>query len=87
MSDRPCIRCGKPGETRRCHYNGFRAHDYGKGMRRKPSDLAVAEFCHECDQLFSEANYHKWTGGSKDIERSEEFLYHIIMTAIRNETE
>jgi hypothetical protein len=43
----------------------------------------TAEFCDECDSLFSEASYHLWVGGSKSIERSEEFLHWIAMTNIR----
>lgn len=78
-----CIRCGTIGETRLSHYNGFRAHSYGKGRGIKCSDLAGAEFCQKCDDDFSEANYHKWPGGSKSIERSEEFLHWCMMTNIR----
>lgn len=83
MNHIPCIRCGRLGETRRCHYNGWRAHAYGKGRGIKANDKAVAEFCHNCDELFSEKNYHVWEGGSKSIERSEEFLHWITMTQIR----
>lgn len=68
---RPCIRCGREGETRRCHYNGFRSHGLGKGRGIKASDLAVAEFCQHCDDRFSEANYPLWQDGSKSMERSE----------------
>ena len=83
--NQPCIRCGKPGETRRAHYNGYRSYAYGKGRGIKPSDVMVAEFCHSCDELFSEQFYWKWPGGSKDIKRSEEFLHWIAMTLIRKE--
>lgn len=78
-----CIRCGMEGETRACHNNGFRAHAYGKGRGIKCHDLATAEFCQSCDDLFSEKNYHLWPGGSKSIERSEEFLHYILLTIIR----
>ena len=81
--DRPCIRCGKPGETRTAHYNGLRQHAYGKGRGIKCSDIATAEFCHCCDQLFSESNYPLFAGGSKSVERSEEFLHWCMMTQIR----
>lgn len=81
--DKTCIRCGKYGETRACHYNGFRAHHYGKGRGIKCSDLMTAEFCQECDDLFSEKNYPHWADGSKSIDRSEEFLHWISMTNIR----
>lgn len=81
--DMTCIRCGSHGTTRAAHYNGFRAHAYGKGRGIKCSDLMTAEFCHACDELFSEANYHQWEGGSKSVERSEEFLHWVAMTNIR----
>lgn len=79
----PCVRCDKQGETCLRHYNGFRAHSYGKGRGIKPHDIAGAELCNECDSLFSEANYPIWDGGSKSVERSEEFLHWCIMTNIR----
>lgn len=84
---RPCIRCGRPGETRAAHYNGFRAHQYGKGRGIKCADNMTAEFCQTCDDLFSEANYHRWPGGSKSVERSEEFLHFIMLTQIRRVTD
>ncbi len=80
---RDCIRCGRPGETRAAHYNGFRSHSYGKGRGIKCSDIATAEFCHSCDELFSESNYSAWQDGSKSTERSEEFLHWIMLTNIR----
>lgn len=79
----PCIRCGKIGETRACHYNGYRAHQYGKGRGIKCDDLMTAEFCQACDDLFSEKNYPQWLGGSKSINRSEEFLHWIALSNIR----
>ena len=83
--NQPCIRCGREGETRASHYNGFRAYSYGKGRGLKASDIATAEFCHQCDDDFSESNYGLWPGGSKNIERSEEFQHWVIMTRIRAE--
>lgn len=80
---RPCIRCGREGETRNCHYNGFRQHMYGKGRSIKADDTMTAEFCQACDDLFSEKSYPLWKGGSKSIERSEEFLHWIALTNIR----
>lgn len=74
-----CIRCGKEGETRACHYNGPRQHDYGKGRGIKANDLATAEFCHDCDQHFTEGSSH-W---SNKWERSEDFLHYIMLTNIR----
>ena len=83
--DCTCIRCGNniEGGVWACHYNGFRSHRYGKGMRTKCHDLASAEFCMQCDELFSEKNYHLWEGGSKSTERSEEFLHWVTLTNIR----
>lgn len=78
-----CIRCRRPGETRAAHYCGFRSHSLGKGRGLKAFDIATADFCHTCDDLFSEASYPKWPGGSKSVERSEEFLFWIIMSTIR----
>ena len=84
---RPCIRCGKPGETRNAHYCGYRSYAYGKGRSTKGSRVAMAEVCQDCDDYLSEANYGHWKGGSKNIERSEEFLHFCIMTLIRRDHE
>lgn len=81
--NQPCIRCGKLGETRACHYNGFRAYSYGKGRGIKCHDIVTAEFCQSCDDDFSEKNYGNWPEGSKSIDRSEEFLHWVVMTIIR----
>jgi len=79
----PCIRCGKEGETRACHYNGMYQISFGKGRGQKCSDFATAEFCHDCDQLFSEGS----TPFGKDIcgkaMRSDELQRYIILTNIR----
>lgn len=80
---RPCIRCGRPGETRNSHYCGWRAHQLGKGRGIKASRQAMAEFCQACDDLFGEHGYSRWPGGSKSIERSEEFLFYVVLTLIR----
>ncbi len=80
--DAPCIRCGREGETRAAHYCGWRSHAFGKGRGIKGSDSLVAFFCQNCDDRYSEANYGTWQGGSKNIERSEEFLYFIALTTI-----
>lgn len=79
----PCIRCERTGETRCAHYCGDRQHQYGKGRAVKCDDSMTADFCQACDDLFSEKNYHQWPGGSKSIERSEEFLHYIALTNIR----
>ena len=83
--DMPCICCQREGETRACHYNGPRQLSFGKGRGIKASDEATAEFCHECDQRFTEGSTdpmwaNKW-------ERSEEFMFWVIMTAIRRSEE
>lgn len=74
-----CIRCGA-SDAYACHYNGQRQYAYGKGRGIKAHDMATAEFCHRCDQLFSEGQKAIWM--SQD-ERSEEFLHWITMTNIR----
>ena len=75
-----CIKCDTPGAWS-CHYNGPRSHSFGKGRGRKCHDLMSAEFCHKCDQEFTEGSTSplwkdKW-------ERSEDFMYWIGMTNIR----
>ena len=83
--DMPCIRCQREGETRACHYNGVRQHDFGKGRGIKCADEATAEFCHKCDQRFTEGSTDEmWTN---KWERSEEFMFWVIMTAIRRNSE
>ena len=75
-----CIKCNAP-DAFAAHYNGPRQHSYGKGRGRKCHDLASAEFCHRCDQEFTEGSQddrwmNKW-------ERSEEFLFYVTLTNIR----
>ncbi len=75
-----CINCGADGAYS-CHFNGPRQHDYGKGRGIKCHDLATAELCYDCDQMFTEGSTNsmwesKW-------ERSEHFLHLIMMTNIR----
>ena len=75
-----CIKC-QGLDAYACHFNGPRQHSFGKGRGRKGHDLASAEFCHRCDQEFSEGSQderwiNKW-------ERSEEFLFYITLTNIR----
>jgi hypothetical protein len=76
-----CIRCGSP-DAYSCHYNGPMQHAYGKGRGIKCHDIATAEFCHECDQRFSEGSTFREQWESR-WERSEEFLHWIMMTNIR----
>ncbi len=77
-----CIRCGKgAGTVRACHYNGPRQHDYGKGRGIKAHDLMTAEFCDECDVVFTEGSmFDLW---ENNWDRSEDFLHWIAMTNIR----
>jgi len=75
-----CVRCGSSGAYS-CHYNGSRQHDYGKGRGIKSNDMATAELCYNCDQVFTEGSTHwQWAG---KWERSEEFLHLIMLTNIR----
>jgi len=78
--DQPCIRCGKEGETRSCHYNGLYQHIYGTGTQTKCSDFMTAEFCQTCDETFTEGNYAGWDSIE---DRDIDFHYWIAMTNIR----
>lgn len=75
-----CIKCQRPNAYA-CHYNGPRQHDYGKGRGVKCNDLMTADFCHDCDQEFSEGSTN--TRWANKWERSEEFLHYISLTNIR----
>lgn len=76
--DTTCIRCGAQ-DAYSCHYNGIWQQMYGKGRGIKCSDIATAEFCYMCDQLFSEGvNVFE----SKD-ERDLMFHHFIMLTNIR----
>jgi hypothetical protein len=76
-----CIRCNSPGAYA-CHYSGPRQHDFGKGRGIKCNDLMTAEFCHTCDQEFTEGSMiERWN--SNKWERSEEFLFWVSMTNLR----
>lgn len=75
----PCIKCQRTGETRACHYNGWMQHQYGKGRGIKASDIATAEFCQECDTMFTEGSTEGFTD---KIDRSEQFLHFIMLTNI-----
>jgi len=75
-----CINCGA-SDAYACHYNGPRQHRYGKGRGIKCHDIASAELCHECDQMFTEGSDNpmwetKW-------DRSEHFQHLIILTNMR----
>jgi len=78
--DKTCIKCGAEGAYS-CHYNGPRQHDYGKGRGIKCHDIVTAEFCHSCDQEFTEGSTsHLW---ANKWERSEDFLHYVTLTNIR----
>jgi len=84
-----CVRCGAP-DAYSCHYNGPRQHAYGKGRAIKCSDMATAEFCKRCDDVFVEGSYatHKEAEGWRDVnDRSEWFLHWIMVTNIRRARE
>ena len=88
-ANQSCIRCSKEGETRAAHYNGAGQLMYGKGRGQKCSDFMTAEFCHSCDQQFSEGHMPDWYYSIgcppeylEDI-RAAEFLHWIAMTNIR----
>ena len=87
--DMPCIRCGKEGETRACHYNGTWQLAYGKGRGQKCSDLMTAEFCGKCDSLFTEGFIEPWLVNYEDNlnaaneARNADFHHWIAMTNIR----
>lgn len=74
-----CIRCDAPGAWA-CHYCGPRQYSYGKGRSIKCNDLATAEFCQKCDQAFSEG---KMEGFTDKWDKSEQWMYYIMMTNIR----
>ena len=75
-----CIKCHRP-HAYACHYNGPRQMDFGKGRGIKCDDTATADFCQECDQEFTEGSTNeRW---SDKWDRSEEFMYWIILSNIR----
>lgn len=81
----PCVRCNKSdGTTCARHYNGLRQHRYGKGRGKKCNDIASAELCNDCDQLFAEGVNHSGDGerAGKSINRSESFLHYVTLTNI-----
>ena len=79
-----CIRCGAP-DAYAAHYNGPRQMDYGKGRGIKCHDMATADLCHRCDQIFTEGSTTNPNGSPwrDKWDRSEEFLHLIMLTNIR----
>jgi hypothetical protein len=74
-----CIRCHAP-DAYACHYNGTYQHQYGKGRGIKCHDLMTADFCHTCDQDFTEGNRNNF---DSDNQRDAMFLHYIALTNIR----
>jgi hypothetical protein len=73
----PCVRCWKhegDGSVVAAHYFGPRRHTLGGGMGHKVTDSAVAAFCAQCH-----AHMDGYLDGN-NWERSEEFLYSIVVT-------
>lgn len=76
-----CIRCGVDnGTVRACHLTGPRQHAYGKGRGVKCHDLASAEFCDQCDIVFSEG---QMDGFDSKWDKSEQWHHYIMLTNIR----
>ncbi len=72
------MRCGlNDGTIVACHYTGLRQHSYGKGRGLKPDDIATADLCRTCHIYVDNPTERK------SIERSEDFLHCILLTAIR----
>ena len=76
--DQSCVRCGADdGTVVLAHYTGLRQHALGKGRGIKAHDIAGAHLCHACHLFFDNPTERK------SIEMSEEFLFLIVLTAIR----
>lgn len=74
-----CIKCGGP-DAYACHYNGTWQQRYGKGRGIRCNDLATAEFCYACDQLFTEGSTN---GFDNQYDRDAQFHHFILLTNIR----
>ena len=75
IGELPCVRCGADdGTIVGCHYSGDLQHLLGKGMGSKCTDAAVAALCYKCH-----SHMDTYQDGNT-AERSEEFLYLIIIT-------
>jgi hypothetical protein len=71
-----CVRCYAPNSVGG-HYTGIRQHDLGKGFGQKCDDHCIADLCPECHAYFDQPDAHK------SVERSEEFLFLILLTLRR----
>tara|TARA_Y100000114_G_C11754264_1_gene326017 strand:+ start:113 stop:448 length:336 start_codon:yes stop_codon:yes gene_type:complete len=79
-----CVNCGVRDETVvSAHYQGLRAHSYGKGKGQKPHDILVADLCHRCHSKFDNYQMGSGEGINKQIDQSEQFQHLILMTIIR----
>lgn len=74
-----CIRCGAP-DAYSCHYSGQYQHLYGKGRGIKCHDIATAELCYNCDNLFYEGVSDQFE--SKQ-DKNLQFHHLIMLTNIR----
>jgi len=75
IGELPCVRCGADdGTVIPAHYSGDLQHLLGKGMGSKCTDSAVAALCYKCH-----SHMDTYQDGNT-VERSEEFLYLIIIT-------
>ena len=74
-----CIRCGAP-DAYACHYNGTWQQAYGKGRGIKCSDLATADLCHTCDNVFTEGST---SGFDNQYDRDAQFHHLVMLTNIR----
>jgi hypothetical protein len=71
----PCVRCGaSDGTVCGAHYFGPRRHRLGGGIGHKATDAAMAALCAKCHRSFDSYQDGNTT------ERSEEFLYLIVLT-------
>ena len=81
-----CVNCGrKDGTVVAAHYQGLRAHAFGKGKGIKPSDLMTAHLCSRCHK---DADSYEWSNlpdkTLRQIDVSEAFMYLILKTIERN---
>lgn len=81
-----CIRCGNGADRNIValrHYNGIWQELFGKGYGCKCHDYAGADFCGECDALFTEGGFYPGT----KYERAAEFLKCCLLTVMRRESQ
>lgn len=83
---RSCVNCGAmDGTIVRAHYTGLRQHLFGAGRGIKCHDICTADLCAKCHSAFDTfAKHLKRTGEITKIDQSEQFLYLIMETIIRD---